>query len=136
MIQYTVRTTVRQLDNVYDNIFTLLIVSACSSSRMSQQDALLLPRKRHASWSETASRNESESWFGSGSESGPTLCNSAETTCHCIGADFHRAMIATARGEKLHKGRRPVRNCNFYFAFCELKLVFVQKITFVHRKTN
>ena len=29
MIQFTVRTTVSQLDNVYDNIFTLRIVSVC-----------------------------------------------------------------------------------------------------------
>ena len=27
-----------------------------------------------------------------------------------IGADFHRAMVATVPGEKLLKGRRPVRN--------------------------
>jgi len=48
-----------------------------------------------------------------------------------VGANFHRAMVASAPGEKLLIGRR-----------CEeldppfVKLVFVQKITSVLRKIN
>jgi len=44
-----------------------------------------------------------------------------------IGADFHRAMVATAPGEKLLIGRRPVRNwtqLQFFSLFhCELRLI-------------
>ena len=53
----------------------------------------------------------------------PTLTTSLSHTVHAsgerhtIGADFHRAMVATAPGEKLLIGRRPAG------------LVFVQKIT-------
>ena len=49
--------------------------------------------------------------------------------------DFHRAMVATAAGEKLLIGRRPVRNwtqLHFFLCFA----VFVQKSTFLLRKIN
>jgi len=44
-----------------------------------------------------------------------------------IGADFHRAMIATAPGEKRLIGRRPMRNwtqLQFFSLFhCELRVI-------------
>jgi len=43
------------------------------------------------------------------------------------GADFHRAMVATAPVEKLLIGRLPPY---------DIKVVFVQKITFVFRKND
>jgi len=45
--------------------------------------------------------------------SGLSVCMSHSCpmlACLFIGADFHRAMVATAPGEKLLLGRRPVRN--------------------------
>ena len=71
-----------------------------------------------------------------------------------IGADFHGAMAATAAGEKLLIGRRPVRNwtqlqfASLFRRHChwqstiqmvtlyDIKLVFVQKIISVLRKIN
>ena len=50
-----------------------------------------------------------------------------------IGADFHRAMVATAPEEKLFIVRRPVRN---WTRRTMSSLLFVQKITFVLRKIN
>jgi len=60
---------------------------------------------------------------------------------------YHRrrfAMVATAPGEKLLKRRRPVRNwTQLYWQLMtqivtpyDVKLVFVQKITFVPKKIN
>jgi len=46
-----------------------------------------------------------------------------------MGADFHRAMVATAPGEKLLVGHRLDPPYG-------IKLVFVQKITFVLKKFN
>ena len=51
-----------------------------------------------------------------------------------IGADFHRAVVATAPGEKkLLIGCRPVKNWTRHTI---QSLFFVQKITFVFRKIN
>ena len=52
---------------------------------------------------------------------------------YSIGADFRRAMVATAAGEKLVIGRRGVSNWTPTY---DIKLVFVHKITFVLRKIN
>jgi len=52
-----------------------------------------------------------------------------------IGADFYRAMVATAPGDKVLEGRRaPI--CEELHPPYNIKLVFVQKITFVFRKIN
>ena len=61
-----------------------------------------------------------------------------------IGADFHRAMVATAPGEKLIIGRRPARSwTQLHWQSMiqmvtpyDIKLVCLQKITFVLRKIN
>ena len=56
------------------------------------------------------------------------------TSRSTIGADFHRAMVATAPGEKLLMGRRRVKLDSLY----DIKRVFVhaQKITFVLSKKS
>jgi len=61
-----------------------------------------------------------------------------------MGANFHRAMVATAPGEERLIGRRPVRNWTQLYRQSliqmvtpyDSKLVFVQKITSVLRKIN
>ena len=50
-----------------------------------------------------------------------------------IGADFHRAVVATAPGEKLLIGRLSVRN---WTRRTISSVIFVQKITSVLRKSN
>ena len=67
-----------------------------------------------------------------------SLCMSAElleirwkqqftSRCQCvIGVNFHSAMVATAPGEKLLIGRRPVRNwtqLQFFLFHCELRAI-------------
>ena len=51
-----------------------------------------------------------------------------------IGADLHRAMVATTPGEKLLMGRRPVRSGTRSIRY--QAWFFVQKITLVLRKIN
>jgi len=50
-----------------------------------------------------------------------------------IDADFHVAIVATASGEKLLVGRRTMTQMITPY---DIKLVLVQKITFVFRKIN
>ena len=50
-----------------------------------------------------------------------------------IGAEFHRAMVATAPGEKTPHRAPP---CEELDPSYDIKLVVVQKITFVLRKIN
>jgi len=51
-----------------------------------------------------------------------------------IGADLHRAMVATTPGEKLLMGRRPVKSGTRSIRY--QAWFFVQKITLVLRKIN
>ena len=73
-----------------------------------------------------------------------SLANAGSVVLRGMGANFHRAMVATAPGEERLIGRRPVRNWTQLHRQSliqmvtpyDIKLVFVQKITFVLRKIN
>jgi len=80
------------------------------------------------------------------------ICGSRRSLAHAgsvvlrgMGGNFHRALVATAAGEERLIGRRPVRNWTHQLhrqsliqmvTPYDIKLVFVQKITFVPRKIN
>jgi len=55
------------------------------------------------------------------------------TTIQDVGADFRKAIVATASGKKTPH-RAPL--CEQVDPLYDIKLVFVQKITFVLRKIN
>ena len=72
------------------------------------------------------------SLFGTQHVSG-TVTSQAIGFLLAVGANFRSATVATAPGEKLLIGRRPVRKCIRPY---DTKLVFVQYITFVLRKID